>query len=62
MRETVTRVYKPSPTGAPGAAPVAGKLGLTMGIMGAPGAPGLHRDRREGKRRQLDSVSDIRRV
>lgn len=39
-----------SVTGAPGVAPVAGKPGLTMGIMGAPGAPVLHRDRRKGKR------------
>lgn len=28
-------------TGAPGVAPVAGKPGLAMGIMGAPGAPGF---------------------
>ena len=40
-----------SVTGAPGVAPAAGKPGLTIGIMGAPGAPGLHRDRgKEGKR------------
>lgn len=38
-------------TGAPGVAPVAGKPGLTMGIIGAPtpAAPGLHRDRQEEK-------------
>ena len=38
-------------TGAPGVAPVAGKPGLTMGIMGAPtpGAPGLHRHRQKEK-------------
>lgn len=38
-------------TGAPGAPPVAGNPGLTMGIMGAPtpGAPGLHRDRQKEK-------------
>lgn len=36
-------------TGAPGVAPVEGKPGLTICIMGAPGAPGLHRDRRKEK-------------
>lgn len=46
-------------TGAPGVAPVAGKPGLTMGIMGAPGAPGLHRDRQKGKRDSKTQVSDI---
>lgn len=37
-------------TGAPGVAPVAGKPGLTMGIMGAPGAPGFTETNRRKKR------------
>lgn len=38
-------------TGAPGAAPAAGKPGLTMGIIGAPGAPAFtERDRRKKRR------------
>lgn len=34
-------------TGAPGVTPVAGKPGLTMGIMGAPGAPGFRQTERK---------------
>lgn len=53
MYEIVMNVCNPFKsecvTGAPGVAPVAGKPGLTMGIMGAPGAPGLHRNRRKEK-------------
>lgn len=52
MYDIIMSMYNPfkSVTGAPGVAPVAGKPGLTMGIMGAPGAPALHRGRRKEKR------------